>query len=101
MPVQYLGPLPGHGRFDYRPITRRPAYRWPNGAGLAVYLGFNIEHFAFGEGLGAAIGPVSAQPDVLNYNWRAGRQRSDIDAVGDPSARHLRALIQASTQTSV
>ena len=48
MPAQYLGPLPGHGRFDYRPITRRPAYRWPNGTGLAVYLGFNIEHFAFG-----------------------------------------------------
>jgi allantoinase len=70
MPAQYLGPLPGHGRFDYRPITRRSAYRWPNGAGLAVYLGFNIEHFAFGEGLGAAIGPASPQPDVLNYSWR-------------------------------
>ena len=70
MPAQYLGPLPGHGRFDYSPITRRPAYRWPNGAGLAVYLGFNIEHFAFGEGLGAAIGPASPQPDVLNYSWR-------------------------------
>ncbi len=70
MPAQYLGPLPHHGRFGYRPITRRPAYRWPGGAGLAVYLGFNLEHFAFGEGLGAAIGPVSPQPDVLNYSWR-------------------------------
>ena len=40
---------------------------WPNGAKLAVYLGFNLEHFAFGEGLGAGIGPVSPQPDVLNY----------------------------------
>jgi hypothetical protein len=48
----YLGPLPDHGRFDYQPITRRPDYRWPGGAGLAVYLGFNIEHFAFGEGPG-------------------------------------------------
>jgi hypothetical protein len=35
-----------------------------------VYLGFNIEHFAFGEGLGACIGPASPQPDVLNYAWR-------------------------------
>jgi peptidoglycan/xylan/chitin deacetylase (PgdA/CDA1 family) len=35
-----------------------------------VYLGFNIEHFAFGEGLGAGIGPGSPQPDVLNYSWR-------------------------------
>lgn len=70
MSAQYLGPLPDHGRFAYRPITRRPDYRWPNGAGLAVYIGFNIEHFAFGEGLGAMIGPASPQPDVLNYSWR-------------------------------
>ncbi|MDB5643408.1 MAG: chitin deacetylase 1-like [Hyphomicrobiales bacterium] len=62
--------LPHHNRFDYTPITRRPAYRWPNGAGLAVYIGFNIEHFAFGEGLGANIGPAGAQPDVLNFAWR-------------------------------
>jgi peptidoglycan/xylan/chitin deacetylase (PgdA/CDA1 family) len=66
----YSGALPTHGRFDYLPITRRPHDRWPGGAGLAVYLGFNIEHFAFGEGLGAAIGPASPQPDVLNYSWR-------------------------------
>lgn len=66
----YLGALPDHGRFAYRPITRRADYRWPGGAGLAVYLGFNVEHFAFGEGLGAAIGPASPQPDVLNYSWR-------------------------------
>jgi peptidoglycan/xylan/chitin deacetylase (PgdA/CDA1 family) len=63
-------PLAGHGRFPYRPITDADAFRWPGGAGLAVYLGFNIEHFAFGEGLGAALGPISPQPDVLNYSWR-------------------------------
>lgn len=67
---RYEGVLPHHARFDYAPISRRPHYRWPNGAGLAVYLGFNIEHFAFGEGLGANIGPASPQPDVLNYAWR-------------------------------
>jgi peptidoglycan/xylan/chitin deacetylase (PgdA/CDA1 family) len=64
------GPLPTHGRFDYSAITHRPALRWPQGKGLAVYIGFNVEHFAFGEGLGAGIGPVSPQPDVLNYAWR-------------------------------
>ena len=62
--------VPDHGRFVYRPITRRPDYRWPGGAGLAVYLGFNVEHFAFGTGLGAAIGPESPAPDVLNHSWR-------------------------------
>jgi allantoinase len=70
MPALYPAALPTHGRFDYQPITQRPLYRWPNGAGLAVYLGFNLEHFAFGEGLGAGIGPASPQPDVLNYSWR-------------------------------
>ncbi|XAH23437.1 polysaccharide deacetylase family protein [Xylophilus sp. GW821-FHT01B05] len=66
----FTGALPHHGRFGYAPITRRPDYAWPGGARLAVYLGFNIEHFAFGEGLGANIGPASPQPDVLNYTWR-------------------------------
>ena len=69
-PPPYHGALPSHGRFPYSPITRRPVWRWPNGAGLAVYIGFNLEHFAFGEGLGANIGPASQQPDVLNYSWR-------------------------------
>ena len=65
-----FGALRTHDRFDYLPITARDTYRWPNGARLAVYLGFNLEHFAFGEGLGANLGPVSPQPDVLNYSWR-------------------------------
>jgi allantoinase len=67
---QWTGALPDHGRFDYRPITRRPHWRWPNGAGLAVYLGFNLEHFSFGDGLGACLGPASPHPDVLNHSWR-------------------------------
>ncbi|APW43992.1 polysaccharide deacetylase family protein [Rhodoferax saidenbachensis] len=62
--------IPDSGRFAYSPIINRPDYVWPNGARLAVYIGFNLEHFAFGEGLGACIGPPSAQPDVLNYSWR-------------------------------
>ena len=61
--------LTSHGRYDYLPIAGRPAYDWPNGKRLAVYLGLNLEHFAFGEGLGAELAP-SAQPDVLNYAWR-------------------------------
>ena len=62
--------LPSHGRFDYRGIHQRPSFTWPGGAKLAVYLGFNLEHFAFGDGLGACLGPASPQPDVLNYSWR-------------------------------
>jgi peptidoglycan/xylan/chitin deacetylase (PgdA/CDA1 family) len=70
MNSRYIGPLPVHGRFDYQPITRRVDHVWPNGARLAVYLGFNLEHFAFGEGMGACIGPVAPHPDVLNFSWR-------------------------------
>lgn len=62
--------LKTHGRYGYSAITRRPDYRWPGGGRLAVYLGFNIEHFDFGSGLGAALGPKSPEPDVLNYSWR-------------------------------
>ena len=65
-----LAPLRHHHRFDYLPITHRADYDWPGGARLAVYLGFNIEHFAFGEGLGARLGPPSPEPDVLNFSWR-------------------------------
>ncbi|MEI8147363.1 MAG: polysaccharide deacetylase family protein [Alphaproteobacteria bacterium] len=62
--------LPTHGRYDYSPIRGRPLYDWPNGRRLAVYLGVNLEHFAFGEGLGAELAPGGPQPDVLNYAWR-------------------------------
>ncbi|MFX5756685.1 hypothetical protein ABTE27_22300, partial [Acinetobacter baumannii] len=62
--------LPGHGRYAYSPIRGRPVYDWPGGKRLAVYLGVNLEHFAFGTGLGAELAPAGPQPDVLNYAWR-------------------------------
>src|SRR6185369_5490569 len=63
-------PLKAHTRYAYSAITQRPDYSWPGRKRLAVYLGFNIEHFDFGAGLGAALGPASPEPDVLNYAWR-------------------------------
>ena len=45
-------PLRFHGRYPYSAITRRPDYAWPKSRRLAVYVGLNIEHFAFGAGLG-------------------------------------------------
>jgi allantoinase len=62
--------LPTHGRYDYAPWQGRTPYAWPGGAALAVYLGVNLEHFAFGEGLGAELAPGGPQPDVLNFAWR-------------------------------
>jgi allantoinase len=61
--------LAHYGRYDHQPIIRRPGYDWPNGRRLAVYIGLNLEHFAFGEGLGAELAPGGPQPDVLSYAW--------------------------------
>ncbi len=65
-----MSELTSHHRYDYHPMRGRPVYDWPNGTRLAVYLGLNLEHFAFGEGLGAELAPGAPQPDVLNYAWR-------------------------------
>ena len=67
--------LPTHGRHGYHPWRGRPRWTWPGRARLAVYLGVNLEHFAFGEGLGAELAPGAASgagphPDVLNHAWR-------------------------------
>ncbi|MDH3663615.1 MAG: polysaccharide deacetylase family protein [Alphaproteobacteria bacterium] len=62
--------LPTHGRYSYAPINERPFFRWPNGAGLAVYLALNVEHYAFSEGLAEDLVPGMEQPDVLNSSWR-------------------------------
>jgi peptidoglycan/xylan/chitin deacetylase (PgdA/CDA1 family) len=59
-----------HERYDYHPLPQRADYAWPEGRRLAVYLALNLEHFSFGEGLGAELAPGGPQPDVLNYAWR-------------------------------
>ena len=85
--------LKSHGRFDYSAITARPLYDWPNGTRLAVYLAVNLEHFSFGEGLGAELCPGGPQPDVLNYSWReygnrvgAWRMLELFDQLGLPAS---------------
>ena len=83
-PEQSMKPLPAHGRFDYSPITGRPRHDWPNGTRLAVYLGFNIEHFAFGEGLGAALGAgVAGSPTCSTF---AGASTATASAPGAASS---------------
>ncbi len=67
--------LPSHDRYAYAPWPERRRWEWPGGARLAVYLGVNLEHFAFGEGLGAELAPGANSgggpaPDVLNFAWR-------------------------------
>ena len=62
--------LKTHDRYDYSPLRGRPDYSWPEGKRLAVYFALNLEHFSYGEGLGAELSPGGPQPDILNYAWR-------------------------------
>jgi hypothetical protein len=61
--------LPAHNRYAYSPIVERKDYSWPGGKRLAFYIALNIEHFAFGAGLG--MDPVrSGQQTTRNFAWR-------------------------------
>jgi allantoinase len=57
--------------FDYSPIVRRPPFRLPNDARVAVYFGLNIEHYTWGKpALSLADFTKQFVPDPLNYGWR-------------------------------
>ncbi|MES2273886.1 MAG: polysaccharide deacetylase family protein [Chlamydiota bacterium] len=62
--------LKSHHRYGYSSIETRKKFSWPEGKTLAVYIALNVEHFSFGEGLGAELAPGGPPPDVLNYSWR-------------------------------
>lgn len=62
--------LPYHDRYPYSPIITRPDYSWPEGKRLAFYIGLNIEHFAFGTGLGHQVSAELPQPDQRAFAWR-------------------------------
>jgi allantoinase len=85
--------LQSHDRYDYVPLRGRPNYSWPGGKSLAVYFALNLEHFSFGEGLGAELAPGGPPPDVLNFGWRDYGNRvgawyllDAFDALGLPMA---------------
>jgi peptidoglycan/xylan/chitin deacetylase (PgdA/CDA1 family) len=62
--------LPSHSRYAFSAITERPDYRWPNGAGLALYVALGIEEYRFGDGLAEDIIPGATKPDMVNTSWR-------------------------------
>jgi len=62
--------LPTHGRYEYSAITKRPRYEWPGGKQLALHVALNIEHFAFGQGIGHFFAPETPPPDHRNFAWR-------------------------------
>lgn len=58
-------------RFSYRAITEHKPFRWPGGAGVALWVIPNIECYHY-DTPGATLNERSAlyRPDVLNYSWR-------------------------------
>ncbi len=62
--------LPAHGRYDYSAIHERRDYSWPNGKRLAFYIALNIEHFAFGTGIGMDPMNRGGPQTQRNYAWR-------------------------------
>lgn len=61
--------LAGHNRYDYAQVTARPAFEWPKGKGLPIYLEINLEQYAFGEGLGAEQVAAPAFSDLVIDTW--------------------------------
>jgi allantoinase len=62
--------LPDHGRYQHSSINRRPRYEWPEGKRLAIYFALNIEHFAYGAGLGHSLSTELPWPNSRSYAWR-------------------------------
>jgi allantoinase len=87
--------LPYHNRYSYSAIKSRPTYNWPEGKKLALYVGINIEHFAFGTGLGHSVSAELPPPDPRTFAWRDYGNRVGVwrifdllDQLGLPAA-HL------------
>src|SRR5919199_1058590 len=62
--------LPGHSRYDHSSIVCRKDYSWPDGKRLAFYIALNIEHFAFGTGIGMDPTNRGGPQTTRNYAWR-------------------------------
>jgi allantoinase len=62
--------LPGHNRYAYSPLPKRPDYSWPGGKRLAFYVALNIEHFAFGTGIGMDPHQRGGPQQTRNFAWR-------------------------------
>jgi hypothetical protein len=65
-----LEPVAPRRRYDYSPITGRPAGRWPGDTRLAVYVALGVESYRFGDGQAEDLLPGVTAPDLVNASWR-------------------------------
>ena len=92
--------LPKHNRYDYVPLRERKDYSWPDGKRLAFVLTTNIEHFAFGAGLGHDPAKTGEPQTHRNYAWRDYGNRIGIwrffdlfDDLKLPAAHNMNSLL--------
>lgn len=62
--------LPSHDRYPYSGIDTRPAYEWPGGRRLAVYIAVNVEHFPLGSGGGIDLDRETKPWSQRSWMWR-------------------------------
>src|SRR5262245_52796793 len=62
--------LPAQTRYSHSSLPSRPDYSWPGGKRLAFYVALNIEHFAFGTGIGMDPTSRGGPQTTRNWAWR-------------------------------
>ncbi|MBM3607279.1 MAG: polysaccharide deacetylase [Alphaproteobacteria bacterium] len=77
-----------YGPFDYSPIVRRPQFKWPNGARLALWVIPNIEFFALDEQVPAAAGGGGKVPDIPSWTVRDYGNRIGVFRIMDVLDRY-------------
>ena len=87
-------------RYSYSPIIRRPFFRWPNGARIALMVAPNIECFHFDKMIPGA--PSSYLPDVTGYALRDYGARIGVFRVMEILDKHeIRATVLLNSDVCV
>jgi allantoinase len=75
--------------YDYSPIVARPPLALPGGARVAVWVGVNVEHYAWGQPA-LSLAPFTAElvPDPTNYGWRDYGPRVGLWRLAEILERH-------------
>jgi hypothetical protein len=63
-------------RFGYSPVSRRPAFTWPDGKRLALYVSVNVEHFPWGQNSGPDLDRPTMPWSQRSWLWRRRRRSS-------------------------
>ena len=77
-----------YGPFPYSPIIRRPKFRWPNGARVALWIIPNIEYFALTDPVPISAGGSGKAPDISAWAIRDYGNRIGVFRMMDVMDRY-------------